>query len=149
MLRRLKKHCARFVALAMFGAIGGCSDSGLPIVPVNGKITFAGGQCPAAGSISFIPVEVEPGLPRRPGSATFLQDGAFAVTSFQEGDGLLPGKYSVSITCLSGMPDPRKPDPWDAVSYVPKDFKIADVQVARDSDPIELAFDVPPKQNKK
>ncbi len=36
---------------------------------------------------------------------------------------------------------------WDEPD-VPKDFRIADVEVARDSDTIELAFDLPPNQNK-
>ena len=95
----------------------------LPLVSVSGKVTFAGGPCPAAGNVTFTPIEVEPGLPRRPGSATFYTDGAFVVNSFQKGDGLVPGRYSVKITCDSGLPDPRSPDPWGDVSYVAKDYQ--------------------------
>jgi hypothetical protein len=118
------------------------------MVPVSGVITFAGAPCPAAGNITFSPLEVESGLPRRPGSATFDKDGKFIVTSFHQGDGLIAGRYKVSITCYSGLPDPTKADPWGDVSYVPNDFQPPELAVTRDSKPIELTYDVPAKRKK-
>jgi hypothetical protein len=133
------------IGIMMLGVLG-CGRGGLPTVPVRGQVKFVGGPCPAPGNVTFTPVEVEPGLPRRPGSATFHADGQFAITSFQKEDGLLPGRYKVSITCLSGMPDPSKPDPWSDVSYVPSSYQPPELVVARDSDPIELTYDVPAKK---
>ena len=129
--------------------VGGCGRGhGLPMVPVSGRVTFAGGPCPAAGNVTFTPVEVASGLPRRPGSATFYTDGEFAVTSFRKGDGLIPGRYEVAITCYSGLPDPWSRDPWGDVSYVPSDFRPQELVVEAESDPIELNYDVPPKKKK-
>jgi hypothetical protein len=130
-------------------ALVGCRAShDLPLVPVSGRITFAGGPCPASGNVTFTPVDVDAGLPRRPGSATFHTDGEFAITTFRDGDGLLPGRYEVSITCFSGLPDPRSPDPWGDVSYVPSDYKPPQLVVAAGSDPIVVSYDVPEKKQK-
>jgi hypothetical protein len=143
---RSGRLCAIGVAAAtLYGCRGGYD---FPMVPVRGQITFAGGSCPAAGNITFSPLEVEAGSPRRPGSAIFDKDGRFVITSFREGDGLIAGRYKVSITCFSGLPDPSKPDPWGDVSYVPNDFHPPELVVERDSKPIELAYDVPAKKKK-
>jgi hypothetical protein len=118
------------------------------MVPVSGKVTFAGGPCPGIGNVGFTPIEVAAGLPRRPGSGRFAADGSFVVTSFNEGDGLLPGRYEVRVLCYSGLPDPRSPDPWGDVSYVPEDYRPPELVVAVDSDPIKVEYDVPPKKGR-
>jgi hypothetical protein len=147
------KHCTdskwlfAFV-IAMLGVLG-CKRNELPLVPVRGQVKFAGAACPAQGNVTFAPVEVEAGLPRRPGSAAFQTDGQFAVTSFQKNDGLLPGRYKVSVTCYSGLPDPASSDPWGDVSYVPNDYQPQELIVRRDSDSIELTYDVPTKKKNK
>lgn len=133
------------IGIAILGALG-CSRNELPMVPVRGRITFAGGPCPAIGNITCTPIDVEAGLPRRPGSARFHQDGQFDITSFRKGDGLLPGRYKVSITCLSGLPDPSKPDPWADVSYVPSNFQPPELVVSRGEKAVELTYDVPAKK---
>ncbi len=128
-------------------ALVGCGrDNGLQIVPVSGKVTFAGGPCPAAGTVTFTPLEVAAGLPRRPASGTFHEDGTFFVTSFKKGDGLIPGRYKVTVSCDSGLPDPRSPDPWGDVSYVAKGYEPPELVVEAGSDPIEVNYDVTPKK---
>jgi len=140
----IHRWCA--TTLLLFAA-GGCgSGNKLPLVPVGGKVTFAGGACPAAGTVTFTPIEVDAGLPRRPGSGTFYNDGAFVVTSFKKGDGLVPGRYKVTISCNSGLPDPRSPDPLGDVGYIAKDYQPPELIVVADSEPVELIFDVTPKQ---
>jgi hypothetical protein len=124
----------------------GCGDSGLSIVPVSGKVTFSGGPCPAAGNVGFTPISVEPGLPHRPGSGQFREDGTFQVTSFKKGDGLVPGRYRVTVMCFSGLPDPRSRDPWGDVSYVPKDYQAPELVVEKGGDAIEVMYDVPLKK---
>src|SRR5690349_15978662 len=38
----------------------GCKrGNGLPMVRVSGKVTFAGGPCPAPGNVTFTPIEVD------------------------------------------------------------------------------------------
>jgi hypothetical protein len=133
-------------ALVTVLAAGCGSRNELGLVPVSGQVTFAGGPCPAAGTVTFTPIEVDPGMPRRPGSATFYTDGAFTVTSFKKGDGLVPGRYQTKISCDSGLPNPASPDPWGDVSYIAKDYQAPELIVVANSDPIVVNFDVTPKK---
>lgn len=116
------------------------------MVPVSGRVTFHGGPCPAKGSVTFMPVEISEGLPRRPGVGQFDVDGAFSVTSFQPGDGLIPGRYEVQITCYSGLPDPSSRDPFGDINFVPNDYHPDELTVAADSGPTVVNYDVPPKK---
>lgn len=125
-------------------AIAGCGGRDLPLVPVAGKITFAGGPCPKAGTIDFEPVAAVEGLPRRRGWAKFAEDGAFEATSFDEGDGLLPGTYAIKVSCWDGQPSGDDPSSFERLNLVPKSFT-QEVVVERDSDPIEVNVDVPRK----
>src|SRR3954463_9630264 len=77
----------------------GCNGQKLPLVPVTGKVTFAGSTPPHEGTVTFTPVTVAEGLPRRPGSAHFDKQGDFQVTSFKKNDGLIPGTYYANVTC--------------------------------------------------
>jgi len=134
------------VAMAMTTIVGCRDGSDLPLVPVSGRVTFDGGPCPAEGSVTFMPVKVAPGLPRRPGIGKFKSDGRFVATSFHEGDGLLPGRYTVGITCYQGLPDPKSPDPFGDINFVPSDYRPDDLVVDAEGEPIEVNYNVPPKK---
>jgi hypothetical protein len=124
----------------------GCGKSGLPMVPVSGKITFVGAPPPAAGSIAFNPISAQNGLPRRPGTAQFGTDGVFRVTSFKQNDGLLPGKYSARIECWKGNPATSSdPNAFERLNFVPKDFQPALVAIEAGSGAVEVNIDVPKK----
>lgn len=124
----------------------GCGGNGVPVVPVSGQVTFDGGECPAAGFVSFQPIEVPDGLPRRAGSAKFGTDGKFIVTSFKDGDGLVPGEYRASVTCESGLPDPTSPTPWEDITYIAENYEPEEIVVEEGSSAIMLSLDVPRKQ---
>jgi hypothetical protein len=128
----------------------GCgSGHGLPLVPVSGQITFQGGPPPAQGSITFVQTGdsgIE-GLPKRPGRAAFGTDGKYQATTFEEGDGLLPGTYEVNIMCLD--PAAQSGQPFDDVSYVPADYRAEQIVVDKDSGSIEKNYDVPLNPKKK
>jgi hypothetical protein len=118
----------------------GCGQRGPETVPVDGKITFGGRECPAAGVIYFVPTSAPAGLPRRPASATFDKDGRFRVTSFQPGDGLLPGSYSVRIECWRQRPSEMS----KGISYVPVGYTPPEVTIEQGTrGPRTLTFDVP------
>jgi hypothetical protein len=118
----------------------GCAQRGLETVPVEGTITFGGRECPAAGTIFFVPTSVPAGLPRRPASATFERDGRFRVTSFQPGDGLLPGTYSVRIDCWRQTPSELS----KGISYVPAGYAPPDVTIEQGTRGSRtLTFDIP------
>jgi len=79
------------------------------MVPVRGKVTLEGGAWPKAGVVSFVPLEPAPGFPSRPGTGHFDTDGSFTVTTRDPGDGLIPGKYRVAVTCWEEEPGDNRP----------------------------------------
>lgn len=129
-----------FAVLLLVVAALGCRDSHLPErVPVRGVVTFDGGPCPATGSLRFLAVEAKEGLPRRPGRATFDKDGRFTVTSFREGDGLVPGSYRVQIECWQVEPVQGTP----GISYIADGYEAPDLTVSAEAQELTQDYDVP------
>ncbi len=131
-------------------ALAGCDYDPLKKVHVHGTVTFDGGTCPGAGRITFSPVEIAAGLPRRPASGKFQEDGKYEAMSFRPGDGLIPGKYSVGVACfdpskLSGAPSD---DEFRKASLVGKSFQPLELVVEPGSDSVEFNIDVPLRLNK-
>jgi hypothetical protein len=126
---------------ACIAAVGCGADK--PLVPVTGRITYAGGDWPMPGYITFTPFQSTGALPARPGSGRFLEDGKFVAGSYGPGDGLMPGKYHVSISCFDPM-DTSKPAA--ELNLVPADFKTEDLVVEQGQDSIVLNIDVPKKR---
>lgn len=124
---------------------GGCSRDQPMTVPVSGHITFGGGACPAEGTIVFSPIAVEKGLPRRPGTARFQLDGTFTVTSFREGDGLIPGHYRAIVSCWKGEPRNDDPSSFERLNNVPKNYQPDEVIVAPSVREVVVKLDVPKK----
>jgi hypothetical protein len=103
---------------------GGCGRSEPGLVPVRGKVTLDGGTWPRQGFLTFTPEDGRPGAPNRPGSARFDSDGSFAVTSFEERDGLFPGTYHVSVECWETEPSMASNGmPIEGKSVVPKKYQ--------------------------
>jgi hypothetical protein len=122
----------------------GCRHSHLPpTVPVRGVVTFDGQACPGPGGLRFMPVTVQEGLPRRPGRAAFDKDGRFEVTSFREGDGLVPGTYRVQVECWQVEPAQGTP----GVSFIAADYAAPDLVVAEDEREVKADYDVPAAAN--
>jgi hypothetical protein len=116
-------------------------------VPVTGKVTFAGNSPPADGTITFMPVEAKEGLPRRPGSGRFSSaDSSYEVTSFYPGDGLIPGRYEINISCYTKPPTSARPETFVTHNAVPENWRPAELVVPEDADELELDYDVPPKK---
>jgi hypothetical protein len=140
----LRRKDRRSSLVCVFGltllVAAGCSGDGLTTVPVRGKITFGGGPPPAEGAVFFAPLEVEPGFPRRPGRARFGVDGTYAATSFEQGDGLVPGTYRVSVECWQTPPGMGGSA---GVSYVGASFDPPNLVVSEEQGPIEHDLEVP------
>jgi hypothetical protein len=141
----MKTHVAISLALIVMG-LNGCSDNGLPLVPVRGKVTFAGGPPPKPGSVAFAPIAVADGLPHRPGTANFDTSGEFEVTSFRENDGLIAGTYQASVDCWLQNPNPSDPRTFERYNAVPKDFSPPPITVDSEAGEVEIVIDVPPKK---
>lgn len=106
----------------------GCSRGrpGVEIVAAEGQLTFQGGPVPGPGRLLFLPVTRNDGIegarPSRPGSAVFALDGKFRATSWEPGDGLVPGTYAVVVECWQTPPTMDGPP---AVSHVPVAYQSA------------------------
>jgi hypothetical protein len=86
-------------------AFAGCWNNLPQTIRVSGRVTFDGGPPPAAGTVYFLPIEAGEGFPSRPAAGDFGKDGQFRATTFEPGDGLMPGKYLMSLECWQSPPD--------------------------------------------
>ena len=118
----------------------GCGGRGIPLVAIQGKLTFGGSPPPKAGKIVFSPVESSSGLLARPGNADFDAKGSFTVTTFSPGDGLIPGKYRATVLCFSETPTL---DTQQSVSYVPTDYSPEVIIPGDAGSSFEMNLDVP------
>lgn len=144
-----KRVCAAGVVAAVcLLTMIGCGGRGMPTVKVDGTVTFDGGPPPRAGIVVFTPVPGTglEGLPLRPATAPFDEGGKFRATSFEKGDGLLPGRYQVRVKCVDGVPDNQRS--YDDISLVPTDWSPDDLVVEKGQGTVTLAYDVPPKKKK-
>jgi len=94
----------RLFLLCLLLAVAGCGNEH-GTVKVSGKVTVGGDPPPGPGTITFTVVEPASGFPNRPAMAKFEDDGDYAATSYDPGDGLLPGKYKVAVECYETPPN--------------------------------------------
>jgi len=102
-------HAWAIVAAAVLAATAGC-DNSKGLVPVEGRVTFAGKQPAGPGYLYFVPRELSTNLRQDregplPGTALFLADGRYQAGTFTAGDGLRPGTYEVRIVCAMKSTD--------------------------------------------
>jgi len=99
----------RILMLVLAAAVFGCGGSGPKTVPAKGTVKFADGTVPV-GDVALIRFDPVGGIPlnqnpnqegaqeRHAASGTIQADGAFTLTTFETGDGALPGDYKVVLT---------------------------------------------------
>lgn len=124
----------------------GCGRGELEVVPVRGKVTFGGGEWPKPGVLYFTIDQAAEGLPGRPGVGHFGTDGNFTVTTFTEGDGLIPGQYKIGVECWEVAPTMGGSGP--PKMYVPARYQNAltsDLKLTVESGQrvVEVNFDIP------
>ena len=73
--------------------LGGCGPTGPQTMPVSGTVSLKG-QPLTSGIVRFNPVDPQKG---RPAEATLEKNGAFAMSSFKPGDGVIAGDYSITV----------------------------------------------------
>ena len=92
------------VGLCCLFAIG-CGSDGKPRrVPVTGTVTYNGKPLPG-GDVVFVPADTSNGFRAR-GKAN--ERGQFTLTTFDDGDGGMPGEYKVTAGFGATMPTPQK-----------------------------------------
>ncbi|TWU00269.1 hypothetical protein Pla108_12170 [Botrimarina colliarenosi] len=76
--------------------------------------------------------------------ATFQTDGEFAARTFEDGDGLLPGTYTVRIDCFSGpLGEGKSPR---ELSLVPSGWAPEKLSITGEERSVTVNFDVPRKR---
>ncbi len=151
MQSRRPLFCGRHLRLILLSIAGfmlfhGCGKPAVVTVPVEGRITYDGGEWPKAGMVFFAPIGAMEGYPRRGGQGRFEKDGTFKATTFVAGDGLIPGTYAVNLLCWDVPPGvPGKPPK----SFIPDKYlhgKTSGFMVnvpADDSATVVVELDVP------
>jgi hypothetical protein len=93
----------------------------------------------------FAPVEAAPGFPIRPGRAPFNKAGYFKAGTWEPGDGLMPGKYKVSVECWIVPPTLHGPPARGPVPVKYRTVTTSDLQVEVKSGAgsQEVVFDIP------
>ncbi len=104
MHKNLGVFCGRIILLTVFAAVvGGCGDDRPDTLPAGGTITY-NGQPVAEARVMFL---VEGG---RPASGMTDSEGRFELTTFEPGDGALPGEHKVTVSKKETVADPNQPD---------------------------------------
>lgn len=106
--RELSTRRVAVLAIAALACvISGCGDSNTPfgIVLVEGKVTYEDGTPIPGVAVQFVPQAspLDPKTFPRPGVAGIANDGTIEqVTTYEYGDGLVPGKHKVIVKSKTG-----------------------------------------------
>ena len=83
-------------AAAVALASPGCGQSDrVAVFPVHGQLTFEGKPMTGGGSIALIAVGGQQG---KTAGGEVKPDGTFSLTTYEEGDGSMPGEFRVVVT---------------------------------------------------
>jgi hypothetical protein len=77
-------------------ALTGCAKSSLPTIPVEGTVTW-NGTALADAQIAFQPVAAGGKGSARPAVGRIDDRGQYFVSTFANGDGAMPGEYTVVV----------------------------------------------------
>ncbi|MFO0950248.1 MAG: hypothetical protein U0835_03675 [Isosphaeraceae bacterium] len=98
---RVRLTLATALSLLLAGSYG-CSDNGLNLGKVRGKITYKGAPLPA-GEIIFMPDESK-GTTGPPALGTVSSDGTYEMSTEESGDGAIVGVHKVGIVGREAKP---------------------------------------------
>ena len=76
--------------------LAGCAKSGQPTIPIEGTVTW-NGQPLANAQIAFQPVAAGDKGSARPAVGRIDDRGQYFVSTFANGDGAMPGEYTVVV----------------------------------------------------
>jgi len=114
------KRVARLILIGIL--LTGCGSNLPKTIRVHGRVTYDGQPPPGPGTVYFLPTEPAEGFPTRPAMGDYDKTGNYKVTTFEPGDGLMPGKYIMHIESWESPPNMEgKP----VKSFVPKKYQSA------------------------
>ncbi len=104
--------------IAFLACVAGCShNSDKAVYPVRGRVLYRG-QPVANAQVTFHPVgHVKRETIRAIGKVD--DRGYFALTSFKDGDGAVPGDYQVTVVWYLAQPVRRGSDETVSANYLP------------------------------
>lgn len=90
-------------------------------------------------------IESPPGVPKRPCSGFFDTEGNLTFKTFNDGDGIIPGTYTVAIECWKVKP--LDPSGQPTMSYVPIKYQSGmtsgfEIKVEPGQSEVKVTFDV-------
>jgi hypothetical protein len=123
----------------------GCGGSNPKTIKVTGKVSYKGKPV-TQGSITFQPAHPTEGGLSRPARGDIGSDGTYELSTFETGDGVMPGDYIVLVVTATGGPSPEEPDA-KATWATPERFgspieSPLEASVPADSRAMELNFDL-------
>lgn len=91
----------------------GCGSSGPELVPIRGEVLYNGAPL-TDGNIVYLPKES--GASRQ-ASGKIQPDGSFVLTTFKNGDGVVPGEYNIVIYAYAPHPgEPKTREEHEAIA---------------------------------
>ncbi|WP_339728059.1 hypothetical protein [uncultured Gimesia sp.] len=103
--QNLKRLTCLFFLIPMLPfLLAGCSGNERPkTIPVTGTVTIDGKLLPK-GTVTFQPKSSSEGNVKRPAIGQIDTTGRVQLSTFEAGDGVLPGSYAVVITAFENDP---------------------------------------------
>jgi len=130
-----RRPLAVAAVIAFAAGLAGCGSGQLGTASVSGKVSFNGAPVPG-GTITFYPAGGEAGTESRPASGPIKPDGTFVLTTYEEGDGAVPGKYTVGFSPpptaeAAAAPEgahapPAKPSPFAGLKPMVPEVEVVD-----------------------
>jgi hypothetical protein len=125
-------------AVAAVAFAGGCgSDTPWSPIDVTGKVTYEDGSLIPVQSMKLYfapqtPPQDKKTFPRQGSVGVNVADGSFShVTTYQYGDGLIPGKHKVIVVAYDGGRDlsPKVPRIYSSVTSTPLEIDTANLPI--------------------
>jgi hypothetical protein len=99
----LKRATLFMAMLPILVALSGCSEQRVPVYPVSGKVTYKG-QPPVGATVVLHSISGANTSDVAP-TGTVKDDGSFAITSYEPGDGAPQGEYVATIEWFKFAPE--------------------------------------------
>ena len=97
----------------VLAAMAGCGKDGPTTIPIRGEVIYNGAPL-KEGTVVYLPKQ--PGQGRQ-ATGAIQQDGSFVLTTFKDGDGVVPGAYDIVIYAYKPHPgEPRTREEMEAVA---------------------------------
>lgn len=111
--------CLALLAAVTFTPAVGCSNNGLNLAKVRGKVTYKG-QAVKNGTVFFMPDDSK-GTIGPPAVGSISADGSYIMSTESSGDGVIVGAHKIGITGMEENPVGNAPAPTpeaDAEGYM-------------------------------